>query len=165
MELNTLLGGWLRLKQALGERSCKPELGTLRVNWCSLEKQKDRQIVDRVDGADSGLGKIRQEKLKCWKNESRSFFLCWCRSTSARRDKQSVWHLFLKAAEELGLCVWDACCLSLSALVLVSVYSEEMPSPYLKHTSSESLCDTVHWPKLGYPHFGDVLVLIANYHL
>lgn len=24
-------------------------------------------------------------------------------------------------------------------LVLVSVYSEEMPSPYLKHTSSESL--------------------------
>lgn len=46
------------------------------------------------------------------------------------------------------------------ALVLVSVFSEETPSLYLEHTSSESLCDTIHCPKLSYPHFGDVLALI-----
>lgn len=71
---------------------------------------------------------------------------------------------FLKADEEL-VCQSEASAASLSpALVLVSVYSEEMPSPYLEHTS-ESLCDTIRRPKLSYPHFGDVLVLISNYHL
>lgn len=59
-------------------------------------------------------------------------------------------------------CLCEACCVS-PALVLVSVYSEEMPASYLKHTSSESLCDTIDWPKLSYPHSGDLQVLISNY--
>ena len=73
-------------------------------------------------------------------------------------------NLFLKADEESVLSVRRLLLLS-PALVLVSVYSEEMSSPYLKHTSSESLCDTLHRPKLRLPHFGDVLALISNYQL
>lgn len=81
-----------------------------------------------------------------------------------QRDEQSVWNDSSKADEELVLSVWGAGSLTLSLSCPGSSRCvEEMPLPYLKHTSSESLCDTMHRPKLGYPHFGDVLVLISCY--
>lgn len=155
-------GGWLTLSKRLGERSCKPGLGTLHVKSCDAEKFLHSWSCVLWMNCPA-VGKDLWKMVKKWKSLHIS---CWLMEDLCCRliwavflrlwHKQSTINLKCCFKSRWGIVGCVRCVLHLSsALVLVSVCAEEMPSPYLEHTSSESLCDTIDWPEFSYPHFGD----------